>query len=106
MLGKAAHQEDRAGAVIERERHHRTEWIAAQSLRNGRERAVTMRAQIAARGARIAHSLIVTAARRLPSAMQSLRSSSVSARSLAAPATWLAPYGVPPLVVDVSSASE
>src|SRR4249920_1233078 len=50
-------------------------------------------------------SLSATCARRRPSARHSRCSSSESGRALSMPATWLAPYGVPPLAVAVSSGS-
>src|SRR5690606_24693206 len=45
-------------------------------------------------------------ARRRPSSRQSFFSSSETGISAAAPARWLAPYGVPPVVVVSSSGAE
>src|SRR5207302_2787793 len=50
------------------------------------------------------HSLSEIPARRLPCAMHSVRSSSLTGWSSARPAKWLAPYGVPPARVALSSA--
>src|SRR5258706_13757664 len=107
VLGESADEDDRACSVVEHEWNERAERIAVKLFRNRREHAAPPAAQIAPCLGAFVHFARRRAmsARRLPSAMQSFFSSSVIARSLVAPATWLAPYGVPPLTVEISSGS-
>ena len=107
VLGEPAYQNDRPCGVVGHAGNHGAERIAREFFGQRREHAMPKPAQIAPGVVSLAHvaSLSATVASRRPSAMHSLFSSSLTARSLAAPATWLAPYGVPPVVVESSSGS-
>ncbi len=107
MLGDRADEQDDTPFMIRDVRGHRPERIARQVSGHGGEHAIVLRPQKTPCFVSLSHedNLRAVSDKRRPSARHSLRSCSVMAFSPPVPATWLAPYGVPPLSVIASSGS-